>query len=326
MQSKLTKLVVAVAAAVGAIASLPAHAGALAMSDLNITSLFLADSSGKPSPANFGIVISDEMRNGTVGVNYNGVKASSNDLQMGTGVTLDPTAVCAGPSCGSVAGLLYGGSFENNTISHVAPPAAANYAVGDVYIEGTAIGGVIKGITRADAVAMGPTNSGGANSTLLNTATLTSNFTVNTSFSGYLAAIGDAYFRLQALSSANETATASAGMGWNVTVACTDGAVSSCTGLTGSTNTYTFIPSEFNLTGRASSKNGSGTVDVDKSFNGQVQSAQLLSFVAGNTYSLTINQSSNAIVTSLPEPASLALVGISMLGLGFAGYRRNKKA
>ena len=330
MQSKLTKLVVAVAAAVGAIASLPAHAGALAMSDLNITALVLASTpTGIPfqsNDPNGSIQISNELRTGAAGANYNGVNVSSSDLKTGTGVTLDPTAVCAGPGCGSVAGALYGGSFENNTTSHVAPPATANYAVGDVYIKGTAIGGVITGITRSDAAAMGPTNTGGANATLLNSATLSSNFTVANSFSGYLSALGDAYFRLQALSTANETATASAGMGWNVTIRCSSGAAASCSGLTGTASSYTFSPDEFNLSDSITSANGSGTVNVSKSFAGQVTSTQLLNFVVGNTYSLTINQSSNAIVTSLPEPASLALVGISMLGLGFAGYRRNKKA
>ena len=52
----------------------------------------------------------------------------------------------------------------------------------------------------------------------------------------------------------------------------------------------------------------------------------MLNFIAGNTYELAVNQSTNATVRSLPEPASMALVGLSLLGVGFAGYRRNKKA
>lgn len=326
MQIKPTQLLVALAAVVG---SVSAQAGALAMSDLNISSLFLASSpTGTPFPAgpndpNASIIISNELRTGANGANYNGVNVSNSDLKTGVGVTLDAAAVCAGPSCGTVAGTLYGGSYENNTSTHVSPPPSANYAVGDVYIEGTAIGGAIKGITRSDAAAMGPTNTGGSNATLLNTATLQSNFSVSNSFGGYLSAIGDAYFRLQALSGLSETATASAGMGWTVTIRCTS--TNCANSLTGTSNVYTFTPDEFNLSDAISSSNGSGTVDVNKSFTGQVTSAQLLNFLVGNTYSLTINQSTNALVTSLPEPGSLALVGISMLGLGFAGYRRAKK-
>ncbi|MBI3347406.1 MAG: PEP-CTERM sorting domain-containing protein [Burkholderiales bacterium] len=331
MQLKHTKLIAAIGFALASIASAPVHAGALAMSDLNISSLFLASTSTGtpftpgPTDPNSSIVIANELRRGAAGADYNGVSVSSSDLKTGVGVTLDATAVCAGPSCGTVAGSLYGGNYENNTVTHVAPPPSANYALGDVYIQGTAIGGAIKGITRSDAAAVNPTNTGGSSATLLNTATLTSNFTVGTSFAGYLSAIGDAYFRLQVASGAQESATATGGMGWNVTIRCTNGAASACSGLTGTASSYTYQPDEFNLSDSINSSNGSGTVNVDKSFLGQVTSLQKLNFVAGNTYSLTINQSSNVIVTSLPEPGSLALVGISMLGLGFAGYRRVKK-
>lgn len=323
MQFKTTQLIVAIAAVVG---SASAQAGALAMSDLNISALFLADGAGNPSPANATIVISNELRRGAAGADYNGTSVSSSDLKTGVGITLDPAAVCAGPACGSVAGTLYGGSYENNSTTHVPAPPTSNYAVGDVFIQGTAIGGGVTGLTRSDAAAASPTNVGGSSATLLNTATLTSNFTVGTSFSGYIKAIGDAYFRLQATSGSGETSTASAGMGWNVTIRCTIGGAAACSGLTGSSNSYTFTPDQFNLSDQITSTNGGGTQNVNSSYVGAVQSAQLLNFVAGNTYSLTVNQSTNVLVTALPEPASLALVGISMLGLGFAGYRRSKKA
>jgi hypothetical protein len=46
--------------------------------------------------------------------------------------------------------------------------------------------------------------------------------------------------------------------------------------------------------------------------------------VAGNTYQLTANISTRAQVERVPEPATLALLGIGMLGLG-AMSRKNKK-
>jgi len=319
MQLKPTKLIAAVGVALAAISSAPAHAGALAMSDLNISQLFLADGSGNPLAANASIKITNESRTGTANANYNGVSGSGSSLTSNViGGTVDPVATCVGPSCGTVAGSLYGGSFENNTTTHVSPPPSANYALGDVLIKGSAIGGSVTGLTRSDAAAIGPSNFGGGNATLLNTATVTSTFQVGTSFSGQLAATGNAYFNLWVdnVGASNE---ASAGMSWIVTIRCTAGV--SCSNLNGGKSSYTFQPDEFNFAASATDP----SANVLRSTNSTVFGGTLLNFLAGNTYSLSINQATNATVVSLPEPASMALVGISLMGLGFAGYRRSKK-
>jgi len=324
MQSKLTKLAVAAVAVAGAFASLPAHAGALAMSDLNITQLYLAAPNGTPLPSNASINVLGESRTATAGANYNGVSGAGTSVTSFTiGGTADPTAVCVGPDCGTIGGSLYsaGGGIQNNSLDHIAPPPSASYALGDALIAGSAIGGAVTGLTRSDASAIGPTNFGGSNATLLNTATLESTFAVSTSFSGQLAVTGDAYFKLWSQITGTESTQASAGMGWIVSITCVDGASTDCTTFNGGNSSFTFAPSQFNFASTVS-----GTNSRDHSFAGTVVSSTMLNFIAGNTYELAVNQSTNATVRSLPEPASMALVGLSLLGVGFAGYRRNKKA
>ncbi|GGF10852.1 hypothetical protein GCM10011611_15560 [Aliidongia dinghuensis] len=47
--------------------------------------------------------------------------------------------------------------------------------------------------------------------------------------------------------------------------------------------------------------------------------------VTGDTYTLSITQNVQADATALPEPGTLALFGAGLAGLGFLGFRRQKK-
>lgn len=325
MQLKHTKLIAAIGFALASIASAPVHAGALAMSDLNITALYLSTATGAPIPENASIQVLSESRTLSNSANYNGVSGSGSGSATTTvvGAALDRAAVCVGPSCAGIAGALYGGNIENNVSTHIAPAPTSNYALGDTYISGSALGGgSISGLTRSDAEAVGPTNTGGSAANLINSATLGSKFTVGTSFAGNIAVGGDAYFNVWVNDVLGQSNRASATMSWAITISC-DGPLTgveptNCSTFNGGSTSFTFTPEKFqyNRTTSRSSNNFSA------SYTGTQVSGTALNFVAGNQYTLTVGQNTLANVSSLPEPASLALVGLAIAGLGVASRRR----
>jgi len=118
---------------------MPAYAGAVAMADMNISALGLFANGTFTNP---GITILTESRTGTAAANYNGVDGSgvgpSSISSFAPGATVDVKNRCAG-NCGAAAAL-YGGSLENNLATHLGPPPSANFALGDMLIEGNARG------------------------------------------------------------------------------------------------------------------------------------------------------------------------------------------
>jgi hypothetical protein len=309
------------AIALAAVAAAPAHAGALAASNLNISQLFLSDASGNPLAANATIQIVSESRQGTAAANYNGVVASNGPSNLSSsdiGGSVDVLYQLAGPSAGSVGAALYGGVLENNTTTHISPPASANYALGDMQIGGSAIGGSIVGLTRADAAAISPDNAGGSSATILNSASLVSTFTVGASFVGNLTVYADSYFNVWVDTLAGgEKASASAGQGWTATIDCTDGASATCDA---GWSTLTFTPAQLQIT-RTSNRPAQ---NFTQSFDGYLTSAAR-TFVAGADYTLTVNQSTNVTVRDVPEPMSLSLLGLALLAAGAATRSRKAK-
>lgn len=303
---------VAVAAALASTA--PAQASTVAIADLFINSLGLVDSQGNP----FGgtLTISNESRTGTAASSYNGNPGTglgAPSITASGAVIVDVKNRIAGDAAGAAS--LYTSGLENNFTEHLSTPGTVNFALGDMYIGGTALGGgVVKGLTRANAMTAGPTNNGGGNATILNSGRINGTFTVGSTFTGSLLVGADYWLQAYVDSVLPASGQASAGIGWNIGVTCAG------PGCGASWSDLTFAPSELNKS------ISSFELAENQTFNNAsfVGMSAARTFVAGQNYTFTINQASNVTVSEIPEPESLALVGLGLLGL--AAARRRKAA
>lgn len=293
-----------VGVAVAAAFASSSHAAVLSAADMNITTL------GFSAVVPGSLVITNESRTGTADASYNGIGATGTGLGSITGFGSAPIDVkyrCAG-DCGAATASLYTGGFENAT-NHVLPPNTRNYALGDMFISGSALGGAISGITRANAAATGPTNFGGSNATILNSGVITGSFTAAAAFTSAVVVGFDAHLQtwVSPLNTPTEIAVASAGYGWFLDIFNAVG-----------TNVLHFQPTELNKA--FTSFNAATNKLFDQT---GFLTSTVVSYNSGENYTFTINQSSNATIRDLPEPASLVLVGLGLLGLAAARRRKS---
>ncbi len=314
----LTGVAVAAAFAV----STPSYASTVAIADLNIFSLGLVSVLGVPfGPADGSLVISNESRTGTADASYNGVPAigvgAGSITTPGVGATVDVKNRCIG-DCAAGTLALYGGNFENNATTHLATPGTANFALGDMYISGQALGGAVVGLTRANAMTAGATNQGGSNATIKNAAQITGNFIVGTTFTGAVAIAADWYLQAFVDSVLPVKGQADAGIGWNMKITSTDDLTFT---------TLSFTPDDLNQSYFSTAQSENQLFQDSNTVGGigQVYFSAPRTFLEGKKYNFSINQSSNAAVSEIPEPESLALVGLGLLGLAAARRRKSVK-
>lgn len=306
-----TMLLTAMAAsiAIGGMGS--ARADAFAQSILIIDNFRLLHSSGTPfSVTDFALLTGTNDAHATASLN--GVFA--NDAQS-FGILSGVNPDVAHQTVGSPNPA----RPENNFAPFPsAPPVPGTFGYADQNLAGSAItiGTVPAGAdaaTRADAsLAMNGVASGNSD---VGTST-TFNFTLGASDSMTINFSANPFTQAFVSSDSTATTNANARLSWSISI------VDLMTGM----SVFTYTPEELNAFSNVSRTDGfPGTTTYNPGVQSFTASTGILS--SASTYQITIqhNTLANALqAQAVPEPATLAIFGLGLLGIGAVGRRRKQ--